>query len=49
MSSSDFWNNKETAQTQVEEVSRLRSKLLPLQKLEARLADLPLLLELANE
>ena len=49
MSSSDFWNNKESAQTQVEEVSRLRGKLLPLQKLESRLADLPLLLELANE
>lgn len=49
MSSSDFWNNKDQAQTQVEEVSKLRAKLLPLQKLESRLGDLTLLKELADE
>ena len=49
MSSSEFWNNKDQAQSQVEEVSKLRAKLLPLQKFESRLADLPLLQELADE
>ncbi len=49
MASSDFWNHKEQAQSQVEEVSHLRAKTLPLLKLESRLGDLSLLQELAEE
>jgi peptide chain release factor 2 len=49
MASPDFWNNKETAQSDVELVSELRSKIQPFQALEARAADLAVLKELAAE
>jgi peptide chain release factor 2 len=49
MASADFWNNKETAQSDVEQVSELRSKIQPFLILESRAADLEVLKELAGE
>jgi peptide chain release factor 2 len=49
MASPDFWNNKENAQSDVELVSELRSKIQPFQALESRAADLAVLKELAAE
>ncbi len=49
MASPDFWNNKENAQSDVELVSELRSKIQPFQALEFRAADLAILKELAAE
>lgn len=49
MSESDFWNNKDRAQEQVEEVSILRSKVNPLLELERQLEDMDVLIELAAE
>lgn len=49
MSEADFWNNKERAQKQVEEVSALRNKITPLVNLERQIEDLPVLIELAQE
>lgn len=49
MSEPDFWNSKEKAQKDVEQVSILRGKIQPFQSLEARCADLSILKELAAE
>ncbi len=49
MAEADFWTNKERAQKQVEEVSNLRSKVVPLVALERQIEDLPVLIELATE
>lgn len=49
MSEPDFWNNKERAQQQVEEVSILRNKVNPLLQLERQLDDLEVLIELSAE
>jgi len=49
MAASDFWANKERAQTQVEEVSRLRGKVLPLLAVEQQLEDFEVLVSLATE
>lgn len=49
MATPDFWNNKETAQRDVEQVSQLRNKIQPFQSLEARVADLVVLKELVAE
>ncbi len=49
MSEADFWNNKETAQRDVEQVSSLRGKIQPFLALESRAADLEVLKELAAE
>ncbi len=49
MTAPDFWNNKETAQHDVEQVSSLRGKIQPFQALEARAGDLEVLKELAAE
>ncbi|MBN8711782.1 MAG: peptide chain release factor 2 [Verrucomicrobia bacterium] len=49
MAAPDFWNNKETAQRDVELVSSLRAKIQPFQALESRVADLEVLKELAAE
>lgn len=46
MSASDFWDNKERAQQNVEQVSILRSKIHPFITLEKRMADLDALIEL---
>ncbi len=48
MSEPDFWNNKERAQQQVEEVSVLRNKVNPLLQLERQVDDLEVLIELSE-
>ena len=47
MSEPDFWNNKERAQTDMEEVSTLRGKITPLLAVERQVADYEVLCELA--
>ena len=47
MSAGDFWNNRERAQVDVEEVSRVKSLLTPFRELERELADFDALQELA--
>jgi peptide chain release factor 2 len=49
MAEPDFWNNKERAQKQMEEVSTLRGKINPLVTLDRQIEDLPVLIELAQE
>lgn len=49
MAAPDFWANKESAQTQVEEVSRLRGKVLPLLAVERQMEDFEVLVSLAAE
>jgi peptide chain release factor 2 len=49
MASPDFWNDKENAQSDVELVSDLRSKIQPFLTLESRASDLEVLKELAAE
>ncbi len=49
MTAPDFWNNRERAQADVEEVSRLRSLINPFRELERRTEDFEALLELAAE
>src|SRR3954468_6268965 len=49
MSAGDFWSNRERAQGEVEEVSRLRSLLNPLRELQKAVADFEALRELAAE
>ena len=47
MSAPDFWNNRERAQQQVEEVGGLRAKINPLLQLERQAADFEVLVEFA--
>jgi len=49
MAEANFWDNKERAQRQMEEVSSLRGKVLPLIDLERKVEDLDVLIELARE
>ena len=49
MSAPDFWNNRERAQADVEEVSRLRGLINPFQELERDIADFEALHQLAAE
>lgn len=49
MASPEFWNNRESAQRDVEQVSSLRAKIQPFQSLESRAADLVVLKELTAE
>src|SRR5437764_7965154 len=49
MAAPDFWNNRERAQTDVEEVSRLRSLINPFGTLEREIADFEALQQLAAE
>jgi peptide chain release factor 2 len=49
MSASDFWNNRERAQADVEEVSRLKSLINPFRDLERDTADVEALQDLAAE
>ena len=49
MSAADFWSNRERAQADVEEVSRIRSLLNPLRDLERAVGDFDALQELAAE
>ena len=48
MAGSDFWNNRERAQADVEEVSRLKSLINPVHELERELADFDALRQLAE-
>ena len=49
MSAPDFWNNRERAQGDVEEVSRLRSLINPFRELEREIDDFEALQQLAAE
>ncbi len=49
MASADFWSNRERAQGEVEEVSRLRGLINPLRGLEREVEDFEALQELAGE
>lgn len=49
MAAPDFWNNRERAQADIEEVSRLRSLINPFQELEREINDLEALQQLAAE
>ena len=49
MTAPDFWSNRERAQTDVEEVSRLRSLINPFAELEREVADFEALHQLAAE
>ena len=49
MAAPDFWSNRERAQVDVEEVSRLRSLINPFQELEREIEDFGALQELAAE
>src|SRR6187397_3631611 len=49
MTAPDFWSNRERAQADVEEVSRLRSLINPFQELEREIEDFRALQELAAE
>ena len=49
MSAADFWSNRERAQGDVEEVSRVRSLLNPLRELERAVEDFEALRQLAAE
>ena len=48
MSAPDFWDNRDRAQTDVEEVSILRNKIQPLLAVERQAADYEVLVELAG-
>ncbi|PYK06140.1 MAG: peptide chain release factor 2 [Verrucomicrobia bacterium] len=49
MAAPDFWSNRERAQSDVEEVSRLRSLISPFQDLEREIEDFNALQQLATE
>ena len=49
MGAPDFWSNRERAQSDVEEVSRLRSLLSPFHELEREIEDFDALQQLATE
>src|SRR5881394_1903860 len=49
MAAPDFWNNRERAQNDVEEVSRLKSLINPVRELEREIADFDALRQLAEE
>ena len=49
MGAHDFWSNRERAQSDVEEVSRLRSLISPFQELEREIEDFDALQQLATE
>jgi peptide chain release factor 2 len=49
MAAADFWSNRERAQADVEQVSRLRSLINPFQELEREIEDFGALHELAAE
>ena len=49
MSAPDFWNNRERAQADVEEVSRLKSLINPFRELEIEIDDFEALQQLAAE
>ena len=48
MAADNFWNNREKAQTVIDEAGGVRNKLEPLQKLEKQLDDFRVMLELGE-
>ncbi len=48
MAADNFWNNREKAQTAIDEAGGIRNKLEPLQKLEKQLDDFRVMLELGE-
>ena len=49
MSAPDFWDHRERAQADVEEVSSLRGKIQPMQAIDRQVEDFEVLVELAAE
>jgi peptide chain release factor 2 len=49
MAEQDFWNNRESAQETVAELKALRAAIEPLEKIESKLEDLKVLVEIAKE
>src|SRR5437870_13624600 len=49
MAAPDFWDNRERAQSDVDEVSRLRSLINPFHELEREIEDFDALHQLASE
>ena len=49
MAASDFWGNKERAQTVIDETASVRNKVLPLAQLSQKVGDLEVLRDLAQE
>jgi peptide chain release factor 2 len=49
MAQPGFWDNRETAQKDMERVSLIKAKLGPLNQLESRVGDLEILKEMASE
>lgn len=49
MTAQDFWDNKDRAQTKVEEAARLKNRIEPFHSLTQRVDDLGALLEMARE
>jgi len=49
MAAPDFWNNRDRAQTDVDEVSRLRSLINPFREFEREIEDFDALHQLAIE
>jgi peptide chain release factor 2 len=49
MAATDFWSNRERAQGEVEEVSRLRGLINPMQELQRAFDDFEALQQLAEE
>jgi peptide chain release factor 2 len=45
----DFWNDSERARRTIARVNDIKQKVIPLEELEARAADFPVLIDLAHE
>jgi peptide chain release factor 2 len=45
----EFWEDKTRAQSKMGEVAALKNKVLPVREIQARIADLPVLIEMALE
>ncbi len=49
MSAPEFWNDKEAAQSKVAEVADIKNKTVPIRKLDERIDDFAVLIEIAQE
>ncbi len=49
MAAPEFWNDKNGAKSVIDETNSLKSKLVPFESLQRRIADAPVLLEMAQE
>jgi peptide chain release factor 2 len=45
----EFWEDKTRAQSKMGEVAALKNKVLPVREIQARIGDLPVLIEMALE